>query len=525
MARQVTEPPTPLRTIRPDLPTAVEQAITRALAKVSARRFQTASEFARALQTPDSATAWAGSSPDDSVAVLPFLNLSGYSENDLFADGMTEEIINALAQIKKLHVAARTSSFSFKGKQVDLRAIGERLQVRTVLEGSVRRAGNHLRITVQLVNAADGYHLWSEKYDRDLKDIFAVQEEIARSIAERLKVTLEGAQPLVKAGTESIEAYQLYVEGRTLFFQRGQHLRRSLECFSRAVERDPDYAVAWAGLADTHHMMGFYGLAAPEVCLPQSKAAAERAVALDPSLAEAHSALAMVRLYHGDYAHCEAELLRSLELNPGGVQARIFYGMYYLLWGLGRLDEGISQIKRAIESDPLSSYARCILAAAYMSSQNPDAALEHAYAGLELDPTSFVARHIAMTALWQAGDFAKATELGEALLVTSGRHTWIVGNLAVIYGDWGRIADAEALYMELEWRAKREYVQPVMLACAAFAVDMEAAARYLEEGYARRDPLMLATRRWPLWARLWKQPGFNEIAQRMGSQAQNVVAR
>jgi serine/threonine-protein kinase len=527
MARHVTEPPPSLRTIRPDLPVAAEQVITRALAKVPARRFQTASEFARALQTPDPAIASATGSPDASVAVLPFLNLSGYSENDLFADGMTEEIINALAQIKKLHVAARTSSFSFKGKQVDLRAVGERLNVRTVLEGSVRRAGNHLRITAQLVNAADGYHLWSEKYDRDLKDIFAVQEEIARSIAGRLKVTLEGEQPLVKAGTDSIEAYQLYVEGRTLFFQRGQQLRRSLECFKRAIERDPEYAVAWAGLADAHNMVGFYGLAEPEVCLPHAKAAAERAVALDPSLAEAHSALGMVRLFHGDHAQCELELLRSLELNPGSVQARIFYGLWYLVWGAGRLDEGMSQIKRAIHDDPQSSYARCMLAAAYMtgrfSSLNPDAALENGNAGLELDPNSFVARWIALTALWQAGDFAKSTEIGEALLAVSGRHTWVVTALAVVYADWGRIADAEALYRELEWRAKREYVQPAMLASAASAGgDMEAAARYFHECFARRDPMMIVTRRWPLWARLWQQPGFSEIAERMGGQVQSV---
>ena len=525
MARHVTEPPPPLRTIRPDLPAAAEQVITRALAKVPARRFQTASEFARALQTPDPATAGAGGSPDASVAVLPFLNLSGDPENDLFADGMTEEIISALAQLKKLRVAARTSSFSFKGKQVDLRVIGERLNVRTVLEGSVRRAGNRLRITVQLVNVADGYHLWSEKYDRELKDIFAVQEEIARSIAERLKVTFEGEQPLVKAGTESIEAYQLYVEGRTLYYQRGQQLRRSLECFRGAVERDPDYAVAWASLADAHNMAAFYGVAAPEVSLPQAKAAAERAVALDPSLAEAHSALALVRLYQGDYAQSELEFLRSLELNPAGVQARIFYGMFYLLWGTGRLEEGISQIRRAVDDDPLSSYARCLLAAAYMALQNPDAALESANAGLELDPNSFVARIVAVTALWQDGDFAKSTEIGEAWLVTSGRHIWAVATLAVIYAEWGRIADAEALYRELEWRAKREYVHPAMLACAALAFDREAAARYLEEGYARRDPVMIVTRRWPLWARLWQQPGFNEIAQRMGGQVQNVVAR
>jgi serine/threonine-protein kinase len=270
-------------------------------------------------------------------------------------------------------------------------------------------------------------------------------------------------------------------------------------------------------------MVGFYGLAKPEICLPQAKTAAERAVALDPSLAEAHSALAMVRLYHGDHAQCERELLRSLELNPAGVQARIFYGLHYLLWAAGRLEEGISHVKRAVESDPLSSFARCMLAAAYMASQNPDAALENANAGLELDPNSFVARWIALTALWQDGDFAKATEMGEACLLTSGRHPWVVAALAVIYAEWGRMADAEALYRELEWRAKREYVQPVMLAGAALTFDMEAAARYLQEGYARRDPIMIAIRRWPLFARMWQLPGFSEIAQRMGGQVQPGV--
>jgi adenylate cyclase len=506
--------------LRSDVPMALQRILQRCLAKELGQRYGSTRELHGAMSQLQQSVlfglhpAWAGGFPEASVAVLPFLNLSGDSETELFSDGMTEEIINALTQIKKLHVAARTSSFSFKGKQVDLRVVGERLNVRTVLEGSVRRAGNRLRITAQLVNAADGYHLWSEQYDRELKDIFEVQEEIARSIAQRLKVTLEGEQPLVRAGTDSIEAYQLYVEGRTLFFRRGLHLRRSLECFKEAVERDSEYAVAWAGLTDAHAMLGFWGFAHPDACLAPAKAAAERAVALDPSLAEAHSALAMARLIHGEYAQCELEFLRSLELNPGGVQARIFYGVYYLAWAVGRIDDGIVQVKRAVAEDPLSSYARAMLAAAYMSSQNPAAALDSANAGLALDPTSFLARWIALTALWQAGDFVKSTEMGEAFLAASGRHTWLVATLAVIYADWGRMADAEALYMELEWRAKREYVQPAMRSCAAFAFDREAAARYLQEGYARLDPIMIAVRSWPLFAGMWKQPLFTEIASR-----------
>ena len=222
----------------------------------------------------------------DSIAVLPFTNLSMDPENEFFADGITEEIINALAQIEHLHVAARSSAFFFKGKYVDLQAIGERLKVRTVLEGSVRRDGSHLRITAQLVNVADGYHLWSERYDREMKDVFEIQDEIARSIVDRLKVTLGGDrhEPLVKAGTKNLEAYQLYLKGRALLPRRGSAIPRGLECFERAVGLDPAYAQAWGGVADSYTTLGYYGLARPEATMPKGMEAARRSVALDPSL-------------------------------------------------------------------------------------------------------------------------------------------------------------------------------------------------------------------------------------------------
>ena len=206
-------------------------------------------------------SARAADAPRDSIAVLPFLNLSADVENEFFVDGITEEIINALAQIEQLHVVARGSAFSFKGNHIDLRIIGEQLNVRTILEGSVRRAGNRLRIPAQLVNSADGYHLWSERYDREMEDIFEVQDAIARSIAERLKVTLAGDQQarLVKAGTENLEAYKLYLKGRVLLYRRaaGLAIPRALECLKQAVALDSEYAPAWAGLARCLHHAGF----------------------------------------------------------------------------------------------------------------------------------------------------------------------------------------------------------------------------------------------------------------------------
>src|SRR5438094_10089531 len=199
-----------------------------------------------------------------SIAVLPFLSLSADPENEIFADGMSEEIIGALMQIKKLHVAARTSSFSFKGKHVDLRVIGEQLNVRTVLEGSVRKSGNRLRITAQLVNTMDGYHLWSERYDREMKDVFAIQEEIAKSIAERLQVTLDSErQPLFRAGTDNLEAFKFSTQGGSLFFQRVLRLLHAVEHRKKAIVLDQRYELEWAALADAYNMVGFYGLARP----------------------------------------------------------------------------------------------------------------------------------------------------------------------------------------------------------------------------------------------------------------------
>jgi TolB-like protein len=294
----------------------------------------------------------------DSIAVLPFTSMSPDSEDEFFADGMTEEIINALAQIEQLHVVARTSAFSFKGKYIDVRTVGKRLNVRTVLLGSVRRAGNEVRITTQLVNVEDGYHLWSDRYDREVKDIFEIQDEIARSIAERLKVTLKGREQerLVKAGTNNLEAYQLYVKGRALLYRRGGAISRAAECFEREVALDPDYALAWAGLADSYTVLGYYGHACPEANMPRAVEAARRAVGLAPSLAEGHSALAMASLMGiWDRVEAEREFLRASELNPKYTQARDWYALFFLQYSEGRLEEGSAQAKLALLSDPLSS--------------------------------------------------------------------------------------------------------------------------------------------------------------------------
>ncbi len=448
-----------------------------------------------------------------SLAVLPFLSLSADPENEIFSDGMSEEIISALMQIKNLHVAARTSSFSFKGKHVDLRVIGEQLNVRTVLEGSVRKSGNHLRITAQLVNATDGYHLWSQRYDREMQDVFAIQEEIAKSIAQRLEVTLDSEQqPLLRAGTDNLEAFKFYMQGRSLFFQRGMRLVPSVEYLKKAVTLDPKYGLAWSALADAYNMVAFYGLARPEACLPPAKEAAQRAIALDPLLAEAHTSLAMSHLFcDWDRSSAEREFLRSLELKPRNSLARIWYGMFFLHWVAGRFEEGLAQTKEAVQIDPLSAYARAMQAFAYLPI-DVDRCLEKAQETLQIEPDHFLGRWAQLAAFNLQGRFAEAAEVGELALRMSGRSVWMMGSLARTYAAMGKRADSEALYMELQWRSKREYVDPDVLGWAAFAAgERDEAIRCEQEAFTIGDPSLIVAKYWPDFAELREDPRFDEI--------------
>jgi len=460
----------------------------------------------------------AARTPEASIAVLPFLSLSTDPENELFADGMSDEIISTLAQIKNLHVVARTSTFSLKGKYVDLRMVGKQFDVRTVLEGSVRKSGDRLRITAQLVSAADGYHLWSRQYERDMKDIFAIQKEIAQSIAQTLELALDAeSQPLARGGTESLEAFKFYVKGRALFFQRGGQLIPAIECFRKAVAVDPKYGLAWSGMADAYNFLGFYGLAKPGACLPQAKDAAQRAVALDPALAEAHHSLAMSNLFcDWDRPGAEREFLRSLELKPHNSSARCWYGLFSLQWMAGRFEEGLAQLKQAVRIDPLSAYVRAILAFAYLPIDG-DRCVETALESLQIAPDFYLGRWAQMTGLNLQGHLTEAAEVGELTLKTFGRPIWVMGSLARTYARMGRLADSKALYMELRWRAERDYVSPTFLALAAHAAgERDEAIRLAREAHTIGDPTFVGVKYWPDHAELREDPRFQEILRARG---------
>ena len=520
--------PRPITQLRADVPLGLETILEKCLEKDPQDRYASARDLSNAIQELRRKITFArqGSRADsvvqNSVAVLPFANMSSDPENEFFADGITEEIINALAQIEQLRVAARSSAFSFKGKNIDLRIIGERLNVRSVLTGSVRRVGDRLRITSQLEDVVDGCQLWSERYDRDAQDVFAIQDEIARSIVDRLKITLEGdqLQSLVKAGTRNLEAYQLYVKGRILLPRRGLAVPRAVECFQRAVTLDPEYAQAWAGLADAYTVLGYCGFVRPEDCMAKGTEAARRAVAIDPSLAEAHNALACACLLDSwDRAEAEREFLRALELNPRSVQARDWYALFYLQCTVGRLEEAVAQAKLALECDPLSSYAHTIVGFTCFGAGKHLESVQACQRAVELDPESFLARWCLHLALHNGGRFEEAVSVGESVLTISGRHPWAVMSLAATFRDWGKLADAEALYAELMARSRRGYVQPVTLAIAAAAAGLEEdAIRHARETLAVRDPFfpLWFSKYWPYSARLRAYPRFLDIVASAG---------
>ena len=327
---------------------------------------------------------------------------------------MAEEIINALTALEGLHVASRTSAFLAKAKNFDIAEIGTRLKVGTVLEGSVRKAGNRLRVTAQLINVSDGYHVWSERYDRDMDDVFAVQDEITEAVVGKLKVKLLGEKvaPVTKRPTDNLEAYNLFLKGRHHFERfAGPALEQSLECFSQALAVEPSYAQAHAAIADVQTLRAILSFVAPQHVMPMAKEAALEALALDESVAEAHAALAtVIDCYEWNWPDAEREYRRALELNSSDPRTRSRYAD--LLSRVGRADAAATEARRAVEQDPLSAYGRFYLAVTLVSTRRFDAAMAESNAGIELDPHS---HNLFWTLGWALTGLGRHAEAVEAL--------------------------------------------------------------------------------------------------------------
>lgn len=352
----------------------------------------------------------------NSIAVLPFANISGDPDNEYFCDGLAEELLNALAKIDDLRVAARTSAFSFKGRNAKVSEIAAALNVKTVLEGSVRKAGDRIRINVQLVNATDGYHLWSERYDRRLDDIFDVQDEIALAVVDALKVKLLGEErsAVLKRRTQSAEAYEFYLRGLSHFNKwTPADFHKAIENFERAIAIDPNYASAYAGLADAYTELTFFSFAFVDAG-PKAREAAIKALQLDDCLAEAHNSAALIKMYFDwDYAGAEDEFKRGVALNPGSASVHMWYGWYLAL--MERFDESLNELQRARELDPLSPPNINAIGVVYHWSRQSERAIAQFQKVLELYPNYAVALSFLAEAYALKGDIASARRIVEQI--------------------------------------------------------------------------------------------------------------
>ncbi len=405
-----------------------------------------------------------------SIAVLPFVNMSSDVDQEYFSDGISEEIINTLVRVPGLSVAGRTSSFSFKNKNVDLRIIAEKLNVDYILEGSVRKAGKLIRITAQLIEASTGYHHWAEKYDRELNDVFAIQDEIAKAIVDKMKITFSD-QMGKRVQTHDVEAYQLYLKGRALYYRRGLEMFEAQRCFEAALKVDPEYALAWAGLCDTYSMLCIHSFIPPEEVWPKALHAANRAMETGPDLAESHAALGTIALlYERDWEKAEREYLKALELNPKNMQARTWYAMFYLYAVRQMNDRAIEQARISVENDPLSSYAYTILALITNISGNGNG-ISEALKAVEHDPDAFLSWYSLGNCYHWSGNLKMAAESFNRALEISGRHAWALTSLLVNYVDDQQLTKAETIFNELKLRASTGHVLPSLLAIASSALN------------------------------------------------------
>ena len=450
-----TEPVPPLRSVRDAVPPWVEQAVMRALAKEPADRFATAAQFAQALKpagaTPPGAVPVVTATAPKSIAVLPFVNMSADPENEYFTDGIAEEIINALTKIQALRVASRTSAFAFKGKNQDIRKVGEQLSVGTVLEGSVRKAGNRLRVTAQLVNVADGYHLWSERYDRDLEDVFAIQDEIAGNIVKALRVVLsdEERRAIEKAPTENVQAYEYYLRGRQFFHQfRRTGIQFARRMFERAIEIDPHYALAYAGVADCCSFLYMYWDGS-KTNLESAESASRRALELDPELAEAHASRGLAVSLSKKYDEARREFDVAIRLDPKLYEAHYLFAR--ACFQEGKLEDAVRHYEDASRVRP-EDYQALILVSVPLKGlgRHADAktsmrrGLEVAEKHLELNPDDARALYLGGGALVQLGERERGLEWTDRARAIDPEDSGVLYNVACSYALLGRSDDAIA---------------------------------------------------------------------------------
>ncbi|MGH7507263.1 MAG: BTAD domain-containing putative transcriptional regulator [Longimicrobiales bacterium] len=478
-------------------------------------------------RSPPSAVATIPVGTPPAIAVLPFLDLSPNRDAEYFSDGVSEEVINALTHVEGLHVAARTSSFAFKGGKADIAEIGRRLHVGYVLEGSVRKDHDRLRISAQLISAADGFHLWSETYDRELKDVFDIQEEISRAVVGALEIELGSGvgTRLIRNTTGSMEAYNLYLRGRYHFNAREpQALEQAVRIFEQAIAKDSAFAPAHAALAESLTLLCAHAIVSPRQAMPRARAAALEALALDPELGEAHAALGHIQTwYDWDWAGADVSFRRAIELSPSNASARHWYSVY--LAAVGRLDDAVAENERAIELNPVSVLLRTTLGIRLFLVRDYRRALEQFRATLELDPTNGPALVWLGVASAHAGAGDRAIAAADSGF-RNASWTMLGAWRAYTYAVAGHHREAREQLRALEHRVDSAYVPPSVIARVYAALDeRDSAFSWLERAYEERDGWLGFLTVDPSFDPLRSDPRYRQLIRKIGLETLPTVSR
>ena len=517
LLKHKTEKPRDPRELDALIPESLSRVILRCLAKAPDDRWADAREFRTALhavEEPDK-TASIVSPHQTSIAVLPFKNMSADPEQDYFCEGLAEELINGLTQIKDLRVVARTSAFSFQGKDIDVREIGKKLNVENILEGSVRKAGQKLRITAQLISVIDGYHLWSERFDREMNDVFAIQDEIAQAVAARMKTGLRGGRTegVPKRYTENVEAYNLYLKG--IYWRRMltvDRVSKSVDYFRRAIEKDPGYALAYAGLAYAYQILFFYSSAPSKDLYPMALKAAGKALKLDPELAEAHEALGVIKSYwEWNWEGAEREFRRTLELNPAYIWAHFHLANIHLYHG--RFEEALSGLTKIHKIDPLNAAFLRNIGQCYLRADRHREAEEAIKSTLEIDPflpPTWI--HLGYLYLQQS----RFEEALEAMKKDTVKGSFQELHLGIVYARMGKKDKAHRILDDWQDRSKKEFVSAYFMALLSFSLgEKDRGFEWLEKGYEEHDGWLVSLKIDFLLADVRDDPRYKSLLKKM----------
>jgi len=529
-----TETPQAPRELNAQVPEELSQVILRCMEKQGEKRYQTVEELLsdlgkieRGLTTteriipeikPDT-VATSQMEWKNSMAVLPFADISPQKDQEYFCDGMTDDIITKLSKLEELKVISRTSVMRYKKTDKDIKEIGQELAVSTILEGSVQKANNFIRVNAQLINVGDGFHLWAETYDRELKNVFEIQSDIAEKIAKALKAKLspEQKERLEESPTESLKAYDLYLKGRYFWSKRRpEGFQKSLGFFQKAIEKDPTYALAYTGVADYFNLLGYYDLLPPKEAFPKAKEAAEKALEMDETLAEVHLSLAWVKtFYDWDWKTAEISFKRATELNPGYETAHHWYAVY--LGAVGRHDESIAEAKRALKLDPVSAIIGASLGGMYMWARQYDRSIEEYKKAIELDPSSYIPHFYLVYPYLMKGMYEEAIAEAQKAFELSGKVPVMKTVLGQAHAFAGKQAEAEKLLSKVIEISEQSYIPPFGIASIYSGLeDKDKAFSWLEKAFEERDHWMYQFKVFPLLDSLRSDPRFIELLKKMG---------